>query len=170
MKKSTVALLLLVMIASCSVVTVRVARLTPATSHVDITVKEVATTCTIDYPEKAHAEPGAFVHWAVKGAGDNCKNKKIRIANEPNVFTTCGPNPKPTSSPFLKCSDPEDLGDLTKEKHLYCRVDPFARRDCYKYSFKGDVGLDPEIEIERPRFHVYERIVEVLSRLLALFS
>lgn len=169
MRKRTVLLLLLIVAGSCSYIGVGMARLTPDVTHVDVKLLEDAAGCKVQYPDKAQAEFGGFVHWPIKANGDKCKFKKIKIANGSGDFKSCPPDSKPVSSPFLKCSDLQDTGDLSGTAHLYCRIDPFAKKGCYKYSFTGDVALDPEIEIDRPRQPLYGWIVYFLSRLRALF-
>jgi hypothetical protein len=162
--KKVLLVLLLLAIGSCGVLSVSVARLGEV-KHLDVKLSEDAATCRVVKPETVHAWHGDFVHWAVKGEGSECKNKLIEIAHGPNDFKTCDENPQPKASPFVKCSDPQNTGDLTKETHLYCRVDAFASYGCYKYSFGGQVKLDPEIEIERPR----NPLLGLILRFLSLF-
>jgi len=167
MKKISIVLLLLVVIGSCSLVAVRIVRLTPDVKHVDVKLVEDAGKCKINYPDDPHPARGDLVHWALKGEGGMCAHKKIKVAHGSQDFRICK-DLTPAPNPFVKCDEKEvDMGDLTNERHYYCRVDPFAKLGCYKYSFTGDVTLDPEIEVERPRLTFLERF---LLRFLSLFS
>jgi hypothetical protein len=158
MKKILVVLLLLA-IGSCVFLTGAVVRLSPGVTDVYVTLSVEAAKCKISTIKPAwplpstgrpYAKVGDFVHWPVKAQGHECKHQTIYIADGPNDFKTCGPNPQPTDNPFSTCSDPANTGELLKDKHLYCAVSRQAKYGCYKYSFGGDVPLDPEIEIGGP--------------------
>lgn len=165
MKIRILVALLLLATGSCGFFAIRSA-LSLEVRDVRLQLKSEAGTCKFTPLERHYAKRGDIIHWVVKPEDSSCNDKKIGIAHGPEDFTTCPPNPQRVGSPFQVCDEPTNTGQDLKEKHLYCRMDAFVDKGCYKYTISGDVPYDPEIEIGGPP----NSVAGLLRWLLSLFG